>query len=242
MTIGGAAGVVPVADAEKGEARGGGHRRGPGEVQLRTQTTLTFEQYVTQRGWERATLAACPLCPPGVCSFHRLGTYRRKVPAVALVARFYCPEQHTTIGLLPDLFASRVPGTLDDIERAAATAEVAASVEQAAEDLRPADALDAVTLGAAVSWLRRRMAWVRALLVTVAGLLPDLFAGVGPSIGAWRERLGTSRVLVALRGICAPHLHALPRPLGLNPRAQPGFGRGKQRQQSIGPDAPAGAL
>jgi hypothetical protein len=241
-TLGGAAGVVSVADTEKGEARGGGHRRGPGEVQLRMQTTLTFEQYVTQRGWVRATLATCPLCPPGACRFQRLGTYRRKIPALALVARFYCPERHTTFGLLPDFFASRMPGTLDDIEHAAATAEVSVGVERAAEELRPADAPDAVTLGAAVSWLRRRMAWVRALLVTVAGLRPDLFAGLGGSIGAWRERLGTSRVLVALRGICAPHLHALPRPLGLNPRAQPGFGPGRLRQQSIGPDAPAGAL
>jgi hypothetical protein len=67
--------------------------------------------------------------------------------------------------------------------------------------------------------MRRRVAWVRALLVTIAGLFPDLMAGVGASILAARERLATSRVLVALRGICAPHLYALRRPLGLNPRA-----------------------
>lgn len=165
----------------------------------------------------------------------------RKIPALALVARFYCPEQRTTFGLLPDFYASRVPGTLDDIERAAATAEAVAGVERAAEVLRPADTPDAVTLGAAVSWLRRRLAWVRALLVTTAGLFPDRFAGVGPSIGAWRERLGTSRVLVALRGICAPHLYALPRPLGLNPRAPAVAPLGKRRQQSTRPDAPAAA-
>lgn len=187
-------------------------------------------------------MKACPLCPPGTCHFQRLGTYMRKIPVLALVARFYCPEKHTTFGLLPDFYASRVPGTLDDIEHAAATAEAVAGVERAAEELRPADMPDAVTLGAAVSWLRRRLAWVRALLVTIAGLFPDRFAGVGPSIGAWRERLGTSRVLVALRGICAPHLYALPRPLGLNPCAPAVVGLGKRRQQSIGPDAPAADL
>lgn len=203
------------------------------------QSTLTFEQYVIERGWEKASLEACPLCPPGTCHFHRLGTYMRKIPALALVARFYCPEQHTTFGLLPDFYASRAPGTLDDIEHAAATAEAVAGVERAAEELRPADAPDAITLGAAVSWLRRRLAWVRALLVTVAGLFPDLFVGVGSSIGAWRERLGTSRVLVALRGICAPHLYALPPPLGLNPRAPTVALLGQRRQQSLGPDAPA---
>jgi hypothetical protein len=166
----------------------------------------------------------------------------RKVPAVAFVARYYCPEQHTTFGLLPDFYASRMPGTLDDIERAVETAEKVAGIERAAEQLRPAEALDAVTLGAAVAWLRRRLAMISALLVTVAGLFPGLFAGVGLSLCAWRERLGTSRVLVGLRGICARHLHALPPPLGLNPRAPAVAALGRRRQQSIGPDPPPGGL
>ena len=211
-------------------------------MQLRFESTLTFEEYVTSRGWEQATLEACPLCPPGTCHLQRLAPYLRKVPAVAFVARYYCPEQHTTFGLLPDFYASRMPGTLDDIERAAETAERVAGIERAAEQLRPADTLDAVTLGAAVAWLRRRIAMVRALLVTVVGLLPDLFVGVGACLRAWRERLGTSRVLVALRGICARHLHALPPPLGLNPRAPAVTVRGRRRQQSIGPDPPPAGL
>lgn len=230
--------MVPARMARKEEARGGGHRRGPDEVQLRFESTLTFEQYVTARAWEQATLEACPLCAPGTCHFQRLGTYMRKVPAVAFVARFYCPEQQTTFGLLPDFYASRMPGTLDDLERAAATAETTAGIEHAADALRPADAPDAITLGAAVLWLRRRVAMVSALLVTVAGLLPELFAGAGRSILAWQKRLGTSRVLVALRGICAPHLHALPRPLGLNPRGPVAFARRRGRPQSMGPDPP----
>jgi hypothetical protein len=188
-------------------------------VQLRFESTLTFDAYVRVRAWERATLAVCPLCPPGSCHLQRLGTYMRKIPAVAFVTRYYCPEKRTTFGLLPDFYASRVPGTLDDIEDAAAKAEEVAGVERAAEQLRAADAPDAVTLAAAVAWTRRRMAWVRALLLTVAGLLPDLLAGVGGSIRAARACLGTSRVLVALRGICAPYLYKLERPLGLNPRA-----------------------
>ena len=162
----------------------------------------------------------------------------RKVPVVALVARYYCPEQRTTFGLLPDFYASRVPGTLDDIERTAATAEASASLEQAAEKVRPGAAPEAVTLSVAVAWLRRRVAWVRALLITVAGLFPDLFVGVGPSIRAFREHLGTSRVLVELRGLCEPYLYALPRPLGLNPRARWPVACGGGRQQSIGPDPP----
>jgi hypothetical protein len=198
------------------------------------ESTLTFEQYVTSRGWEQATLTACPLCSPAACHLQRLGTYMRKVPVVAFVARYYCPEQHTTFGLLPDCYASRVPGTLDDIERTAAHAEVSAGLEHIAEELRPGDDPCAVTLSVAVAWVRRRVAWVGALLLTVAGLFPDLFAGVGPSVRAFRARLGTSRVLVALRGICAPHLYALSPPLGLNPRTPWPPTRGGERQQSIG--------
>ncbi len=122
---------------------------GPREVQLRFVTELSFDEYRKQRGWEAATSSRCPLCEAGSCHFHRLGTYMRKVPAVAWVARYYCPESHTTFGLLPDFYASRMPGTLDMIEEAATKAESAPSVEMVADALRPADAPDAVTLGAA---------------------------------------------------------------------------------------------
>lgn len=230
--------MVLAASARKEEARDGGNRRGPDEAQLRFGTTLTFEEYVTAEGWKQATLAACPLCPPGTCGFHRIAPYMRKVPAVAFVARYYCPEQHTTFGLLPDFYASRMPGTLDDLERAVATAEATTSVEHAADTLRPADAVDAVTLGAAIAWLRRRIARVGATLVTVSGLFPELFAGVAPSVRAFRERLGSSRMLVALRGICEWHLHALPRPLGLNPRVRPMITGVRGHRQSPGPDPP----
>jgi hypothetical protein len=207
-------------------------------VQIRLESTLTFEEYVTSRGWEQATLAACPLCPVGACHLERLGTYMRKIPAVGFVARYYCPEQHTTFGLLPDFYASRVPGTLDEIEHAAVRVEASAGLEQAAEELRPGDDPCAVTLGAAVAWVRLRVAWVRALLITVAGLFPDLFAGVRPSVRAFRERLCTSRVLVALRGICAPYLYVLPRPLGLNPRTGWSVACEDERPQPIGSDGP----
>jgi hypothetical protein len=230
--------MVLDASTRKEEARDGAYHRGPDKAQLRFATTLTFEQYVTAEGWKQATLAACPLCKPGTCGFHRIAPYMRKVPAVAFVARYYCPEQHTTFGLLPDFYASRMPGTLDDIERVVATAETAASVEQAANTLRPAEERDAVTLSAAVAWVRRRIALVRRMFVTVTGLLPGLFAGVPLSVRAFRERLGTSRVLVTLRESCERYLHVLPRPLGLNPRAQPALAGVRGYRQSPGPDPP----
>jgi hypothetical protein len=166
----------------------------------------------------------------------------RKVPAVAYVARYYCPESHTTIGLLPDFYASRMPGTLDMIEEAAATAETAESMEKAADELRPADAPDAVTLTAALVWLRLRVAIVRAVLTTVKGLMPEAFGDeVPPRISAFRQRLGTLRVLVALRAICERYLHRLAAPLGLVPRVRTGFARERRRAQRPGPDPPVRA-
>jgi hypothetical protein len=207
-------------------------------VQLRLESELTFEEYRTQRGWETATLSSCPLCEGAECRFHRLGTYPRKVPQLARVARYYCPESHTTIGLLPDFYASRMPGTLDRIEEAAAKAETAASQEKAADELRPADAPDAVALGAALVWLRLRVAIVRAVLTTAKGLRPDLFGDVPPRISAFRRRLGTLHVLMALREILGPYLHRLPAPLGLVARAVMAEGPENDRAQSPGPDPP----
>jgi hypothetical protein len=233
-------GVFPAATAwERKRPASGGNQRGPGEVQLRLATEQTFEQYVTERGWETATLSACPLCAPGACHFHRLGTYMRKVPSVAYVTRYLCPEQHTSFGLLPDFYASRMPGTLDMIEEVAAKAEEAPSVEKAADEARPAEASDAVTLGAALVWLRLRVAIARTVLTTVTGLMPERFAGLPPRVSAFRRRLGTMRVLVALRGICERYLHALSAPLGLVPRPAPDPERRHARAQRPGPDPPA---
>jgi hypothetical protein len=208
-------------------------------VQLRFETTLTFDEYVTQRGWEQASLPGCPLCAPGTtCGFQRLGTYIRKVPAIAYVTRFYCPEQHTTFGLLPDFYASRMPGTLDAIEETAAAVEAAPSLEAAAHAQRPAELDDAVTIAAAIAWTRRRVAMVRLVLLAVIGVLPSLFEGCAPTVSSFRRRLGTTSALMALRGIVEGHLHALPRPLGLNPGREGGAIAREGYQQSTGPDPP----
>jgi hypothetical protein len=165
----------------------------------------------------------------------------RKVPAVAYVARYYCPESRTSFGLLPDFYASRMPGTLDGIEEVAVQAEGAPSLQKAADEARPADAPDAVTLGAALVWLRLRVILARAMLTTVKGLMPDRFGDLPPRVSAFRRRLGTLRVLVALRGICEPYLHRLAAPLGLQPRPAEGLGPRRARAQRPGPDPPQSA-
>ena len=205
-------------------------------MQLRFETELTFEQYATGRGWEKATLPACPFHPGGGCGLSAHGTYMRKVPAVAWVARWYCPQAHATIGLLPDFYASRLPGTLDALEETVMRVEKAETIEKAADELRPADAPDAVTLPTAVRWVRLRLELVKAVLIAVLGLLPDRFAPGPPTIRHFRDRLGTDHVLVALRGIAQAHLHVLPLPLGLVP--PPGVCKTGPFQQSPGSDPP----
>ena len=157
-------------------------------VQLRFETVLTGEQYVNARGWRTARLERCPNHPHGSCSLARHGTYERKTPQSARVARWYCPESHTTFSLLPDCLAARLPGTLAELEDAVATVERSPSVAAAAAALRPGRSEPP----GAMHWLRRRIRLVRRALTTVRGLLPKRLAGCPPTIHAFRGRLPTA--------------------------------------------------
>ena len=68
----------------------------------------TGEQYVRARAWRDARLSRCPNHPQGRCSFARHGTYARKSPRGTRIARWYCPESHTTFSLLPDCLSARL--------------------------------------------------------------------------------------------------------------------------------------
>ena len=188
-------------------------------MQLRYQTGLTGEHYVTAKAWRDARLDRCPMHPrTGSCSFARHGTYQRRQPAGALIARWYCPESHTTFSLLPDCLAARLPGTLQDLETVVVDAEQAASREQAAERLR-----DDIQLPGALRWLRRRLRLVRLVLQQVIGLLPQHLAGCRSELSSCRQRLDTDAVLVTLRSLTSPWLPELPAPLGFRPH-RPGGG------------------
>ncbi len=204
-------------------------------MQLRERTAHTFEEYVTGAAWKTARLSSCPVCGGPVTSH---GTYARKLPKLAFVARFFCASCPTTIALLPDFYASRLPGLLAEIEDVVVLAESARSVAAAAEKARPADEAQAVTLTSAIRWVRRRVRAIHRLLATVIGLLPERFEGCVPRVAAFRERLGIMNVLVALRGICATSLHALAPPLGLLGPPAGRFLTIRRHQQSSGPGPP----
>lgn len=213
---------------------------GPGwqEVQVRYATTLTSEQYVSQRGWEDASLAQCPLHPQGGCGLVGHGSYGRVRPAQMRVARLLCPKAGVTISLLPDFLASRLGGTLLEVEQAVAMVQHAPSLEKAAGQARPADADTAVTLPSALRWLRRRVTLVRAALLGAITLVPELWQ-CAPTIATVRERLGVVEALRALRGVAAAHLGALPPPLGFGARVSKRATRAKPHPHETGPDPPA---
>ena len=108
---------------------------------LRVTSELTSKDYITQRGWESASLVRCPLHPGGGCGMRRHTSYERHNPAGLVVPRWYCRKGHTTFSLVPDFAASYVSDSLPAIEAAVlafeAQSAAGATVAAIAESLRP---------------------------------------------------------------------------------------------------------
>jgi hypothetical protein len=111
----------------------------------------------------------------------------------------------------------------------------AMGVEPAAQALR----VDEVELPGALRWLRRRRRGVRATLLALMTAMPGRLGTVA-AVGAVRTVLGTDRALVALRGIGADHLQALPHPVGFGPAFVARAPGKPPLQHETGPDPPSG--
>jgi hypothetical protein len=148
------------------------------------------------------------------------------------VARWYCPDAQETFSLLPDCLAARHSGSLDEVEHAVVAAETL-GVEVAAQALRT----EQVELPGALRWLRRRRRGVHVALLALVTALPGQLGDV-PEVSALRTVLCTERALVAVRGIGAALLHALPPPLGLRPPRARGVEGERAFQHETGPDPP----
>jgi hypothetical protein len=135
------------------------------------------------------------------------------------VPRWWCPTQGASISLLPSFLAARFSGTLAEVEAVVDAVERAGSVSAAVEAVYPADAERAIGLTCAKRALRRRVRAIRAALLAIATLLAERFAGVAPTLAAFREVLGLHGVLGALRREARRRLGALPVPLGFRARA-----------------------
>jgi hypothetical protein len=180
-------------------------------MQIRYPIDLTVEEYIKNESWEQAELTCCPFHPDGGCSYAKHGTYPRKFPEYCLVVRYYCPEAHQTISLLPDFFASRLPGTLDDVEHAVNIAEASGSQEEAAFKLRPE-----IALPSALKWLRRRIKYVKEVLNLLTGLL---VTECPPVLNSFRKVFGVKNVLTSLRHTARKHLQHLPPIVGFGTRS-----------------------
>jgi len=134
------------------------------------------------------------------------------------VARFWCPHARQSISVLPAFLAARMSGTLDAIEAAVATVEEVGSTAGAVELLHPPDQERPLSYGSALRSIRRRLRAVRTTLLALVTLLPERFKDVAPTLGALRAELGTARILLTVRELLAPLLHALPVPVGLGRR------------------------
>jgi hypothetical protein len=228
-----AAGMV-LAAHRKGEARDGQDRHGPHWVQLRLATGLTCEEYVKQKAWLSASLERCPNHPHGGCSFARHTSYERVEPPGAIIARWYCPESHTTFSLLPDCLASQLSSSLAEVE------QVAARVESATEALETVAAKVRPDIGrqGAVRWVRRRVVAAAVALLAVKGLRPDVLAGAQPTLEGFRAALGVGHVLPALRELAGAQVTSIPPCVGLGHRQERDESGRRLRQQGTGADPP----
>jgi hypothetical protein len=150
------------------------------------------------------------------------------------IARYYCPESGKTFSLLPDCLASRFSGDLATVEDVVAFVEKSNSIEAAADALRSIE----ISLPAAVRWVRRRLVPVRAALLAIFTLMPQMFAGYLPTVFEVRRILGAASALVTLREIAADRLATLPPPLGFGPRVKPWLRRRERLQHKVGADPP----
>jgi hypothetical protein len=202
-------------------------------MQIRFATDLSADEYVRQRAWEDARLDHCPLHGKAGCGFARHGTYTRQTPKGAKIARWYCPDGHSTFSLLPDCLSSRLPGSLIDVETAIDEVENAPSQEAAVHDLR----LD-IGLAGVLRWIRRRLFLVHMTLTLLIELLPILAQDCRPCISSFRAVLGVEHVLPALRMYAEPYLHILPPPIGFGPRPQRKKNKKTHFQHKTGTDPP----
>lgn len=181
-----------------------------GAIQIRYDTDLTVEDYITRKAWWDASAPACPYHPQGGCRLVSHGTYGRKQPEGVRVRRFLCRRSGRTVSLLPDCLAAHWSGTLGEVERVVREAARARSLEEAANRLRT----DWVSLASAMRWVQRRVRAVGAFLTALCTLFPERCGGLEPQLEAFSSRLGCDPVLPCLRALAEPRLGALPAPVG----------------------------
>lgn len=205
-------------------------------VQLRSDTKLTVEQYISQKAWLSATLPSCPVHGRG-CQPIGNGYYWRKYPQPLAVARFYCERARTTFSLLPDFLSSRYRGTLAEFEEVCVLAE-SGDCLTVANTLRSIEVAATISAPSAERWVKRRLVLFEITVLALLGVLAEALEGVRHATEL-RQRLACPQALVALRALCAQNLAAFPPPLGFGPWPSRQPQKPLGRPHTMGPEPPA---
>jgi hypothetical protein len=135
--------------------------------------------------------------------------------------------------LLPDCLASRLSGSLIQIEDILTEVQNSHSQEAAADNIR----ID-ILLPGALRWVRRRIFLVKASLSMLIQLFPELFANCHPSVLSFQSVLNVDYVLPELRQVASSYLPVLPPPLGFGPRPEIKKLKKSHLQHKTGTDPP----
>ncbi len=184
-------------------------------MQIRyTVKVSSVHEYNKQKLYEKAELKQCPIHPEGGCGIRRHGFYLRVIPVEFKIPCWYCRAAHTVISLLPDFLASRLSGTLKDVEEVVLEAKKHPTLVSAAESIRPD-----IELQGALRWLRRRLNYVDSILNVAAGILSP----VGfKDLRRLQEIFNVEFILPHLREKLNQHLYKMPHILGLiSPQLEP---------------------
>lgn len=184
-----------------------------GAFQVRYNTDLTVEDYISCKAWRDASVPACPFHPQGGCRLRPHGSYARKIPAGVRVRRFRCPQGGQTVSLLPDCLAAHLPGTLAEVEQVVREVARADFPRGGCQQLHPSTYLG---VAGARRWVARRVERVRLCLALLTTLLPESCGRLEPTVEAFGTALGTATVLVTLRAVAATELAVLPAPVGFS--------------------------
>lgn len=172
-------------------------------------------EYNKQQLCEKAVLKQCPIHPEGGCGIRRHGYYVRLIPIECKIPCWYCRAAHTLISLLPDFLASRLAGTLKDVEEVVLEVKKHPTMVSAAEAIRPD-----IGLQGALRWLQRRLNYVDNILNVTAGILSP----VGfKDLLQLQELFNVNFILPHLREKLNHHLYKMTHIIGLiSPQLKPG--------------------
>jgi len=207
-----------------------------GAFQVRYNTDLAVEEYISREAWWNASPPACPFHRQGSCQLRPHGSYARKIPEGVRVRRFRCPQSGQTVSLLPNCLAAHLAGTLAEVEHVVREAVRPGFPRGGWKRLHPSSYLG--TAGGR-RWVGRRIERVQCCLTLLTTLLPDRYGLLEPTVEAFGTALGTAAVLVKLRAVAATELAVLPAPVGFSRRmaaVKPAF---QPAQHATGRSPPA---